>query len=1007
VAPSSAEGWFKAVRSACSARIWSRGVELVRGRGVVEARASGDPLEADEIVVRVREPGRPVAATATLYPLDEEWDCDCGSAGDACEHVAAAAIALRRAREKGEALPQQSSRTAQLSYRLTRDGQRLALERFLVWSDGREQRLESSLASLVAGAEGAAAAASIAPTQGDLAIERILAARRLRSLPLDVLETLLPLLADAQDIRLEGRRVAVDTDEVLPHGVVEDCRRGFRLTMARDERVDQVVIAGLVLCRPDDPPEQAPSDPDVGEPIEGVLRPVGATSLGGLALERLPSERVFGPEAVAELVTEVLPALAQTIAIDVRSSTLPRGTCQLEVRSVLEVEQQGEVLSVLPLIVYGDPPCARVDGDRLVHLRGPIVERDPRAERREAARLLARLDLVPGRRARYQGPDACAMAARLRRWSGQVAGTAHRDRYPVGPLEPAFDPAHPTQLLRFAAPADPESRGEREALEATAESVVRAWQEGAAVVTLEGGGWAPLPADWLAQHGHRVADLLAARGPDGELVPCGRAVLLALCDALDHPRPADLAELFPLVDGFDGIEPARLPADLQGTLRSYQQTGVGWLQFLRRASLGAILADDMGLGKTLQAMCVFEGRTLVVCPTSVVHNWEQELGRFRPELSIRTYRGPNRSLDPSADVTLTSYALLRLDVDELSAVAWDAVVLDEAQAIKNPESQVAQAACRLDASFRIALSGTPVENRLDELWSLCHFTNPGLLGGRRDFRDRYAGPIADGQPGAAERLRARIRPVVLRRTKAQVAPELPPRSEAVLLCELDDVEREVYDAVRLATKRDVVAQLEAGGSVLAALEALLRLRQAACHADLVPGQHASRSAKVDRLLLALDQLVAGGHKALVFSQWTSLLDRVEPHLDQGDIDFVRLDGSTRDRQGVVDAFQDAAGPPVMLLSLKAGGTGLNLTAADHVFLLDPWWNPAVEEQAADRAHRIGQDRPVMIYRLVAKDTVEEGILLLQEQKRALADAALGEADQAGGLTRDDLLALLA
>jgi SNF2 family DNA or RNA helicase len=247
---------------------------------------------------------------------------------------------------------------------------------------------------------------------------------------------------------------------------------------------------------------------------------------------------------------------------------------------------------------------------------------------------------------------------------------------------------------------------------------------------------------------------------------------------------------------------------------------------------------------------------------------------------------------------------------------------------------------------------------------------------------------------------------VLRRTKAQVAPELPPRSEAVMLCELGETEREIYDAVRAATKRQVVQQLEAGGNVLAALEALLRLRQAACHPDLVPGQHADRSAKVERLLLALDQIVAGGHKALVFSQWTSLLDRVEPHLDEAGIPFTRLDGSTRDRQGVVASFQDSEGPPVMLLSLKAGGTGLNLTAADHVFLLDPWWNPAVEEQAADRAHRIGQDRPVMIYRLVAKDTVEERILLLQDQKRALAEAALGGADQAGGLTREDLLALL-
>ena len=237
-------------------------------------------------------------------------------------------------------------------------------------------------------------------------------------------------------------------------------------------------------------------------------------------------------------------------------------------------------------------------------------------------------------------------------------------------------------------------------------------------------------------------------------------------------------------------------------------------------------------------------------------------------------------------------------------------------------------------------------------------------------------------------------------------PDLPPRMDHVLHVALDDEERAVYDAVRVATKKDVAAKLAEGGGVLAALEALLRLRQAACHSQLVPGQSAESSSKIERLLEALEEAAADGHKALVFSQWTSLLDLVEPHLQTAGIRFTRLDGSTRDRGGVVSEFQSDDGPPVMLVSLKAGGTGLNLTAADHVFLLDPWWNPAVEEQAAGRAHRIGQERPVMVHRLVAKDTVEERILALQEKKRNLADVALGEADHAGGITKEELLALL-
>ena len=441
-------------------------------------------------------------------------------------------------------------------------------------------------------------------------------------------------------------------------------------------------------------------------------------------------------------------------------------------------------------------------------------------------------------------------------------------------------------------------------------------------------------------------------------------------------------------------------------MRSYQVRGVDWLILLRELELGALLADDMGLGKTVQALCAIQGPTLIVCPTSVLFNWAEEMQRFRPGLSFSLYHGAGRKLDGKAEVTLTSYAILRLDIDILSERSWQTVVLDEAQNIKNSDSQVARAAYRLNAKFRVALTGTPVENRLEELWSQFHFLNPGLLGGRTHFRNRYARPIAEGDPNSAALLRERIRPFLMRRKKQEVAPELPRLTELVLHCELSDEERAVYNAVRAATVEQVVAQLSEGGNVLAALEALLRLRQAACHVSLVPGQQATGSSKLELLLTRLEQAMADGHKALVFSQWTSLLDLVEPQLNQGEIPFVRLDGSTRDRGSVVKQFQSEDGPPVMLVSLKAGGTGLNLTAADHVFLLDPWWNPAVEDQAAARSHRIGQTRPVVVHRLVARDTVEEGILELHARKRALSEVVLGSTDEAQGLTREDLLALL-
>jgi SNF2 family DNA or RNA helicase len=469
----------------------------------------------------------------------------------------------------------------------------------------------------------------------------------------------------------------------------------------------------------------------------------------------------------------------------------------------------------------------------------------------------------------------------------------------------------------------------------------------------------------------------------------------------------ELERFAPLLSA-GALPEAQLPSDLTAELRGYQRRGVDWLCFLRDAGFGALLADDMGLGKTLQTICALSGKSLVVCPTSVIHNWLAEIARFRPGLTAARYHGAGRKLDDNAAVIVTSYAVMRNDIELLAQQRWACVVLDESQTIKNPDSQVARAVYRLEAAFRVTLSGTPVENRLEELWSQMHFVNPGLLGGRDDFRARFADPIESGTPGAAARLRTRIRPFLLRRLKSEVASELPPRTDIVLYCELEPDEREVYSTVLAATRSDVMRELDRGGNVLAALEALLRLRQAACDRALLPGQapELPASSKVRRLLAALEELCLAGHRALVFSQWTSLMDRIEPELRAASIAFERLDGATRDRAGVVRRFQDRDGPPVLLASLKAGGTGLNLTAADHVFLLDPWWNPAAEDQAADRAHRIGQDRPVMVHRLVTKDTVEERVLELQAHKRGLADAALGEADRATRLTRQDVLALL-
>lgn len=967
---------FEAVRQACAPREWSRGVELSRGGAVIVEQA-----RHDEVVLRISTRAGMTSPTVTLWPEDKDWSCDCAGQAEVCAHVAAAVIALHHAPSAGQTRPSPRSAVGRLRYCFTRTPGGLVFERAIV-QEGRVRILEGTLPALAAAEQSGVV---LVTTQADLAVELALGPRRRGRLPREVMPKLFVALARCADVRLDNVPIQISATPVGLRGCVVDEADGFQLSVEPEAPITEIFANGVALC---------------GDTLRVIKEP----NLTVRERAELTAGRFFAASAALELVTEVLPALSKRLPIAIRTSRLPQ-LVSLPPRIVLEVHRTGETLTVLPTLVYGDPPTARVDSGRLVHLGGAIPRRDEVAEQHLVQHLRRTLGLLPGHRAQFTGADAARLAARLQAWQGEIRGTDHTTFVVTAPLVPRLRLEAGAFDLWFALPGDtPASLSSPRRMAASA--VLQAWQQGETLVPLSADVWSPLPLSWLQRFGHHVADLLAARAANGALPRALIPDLVRLCDALEQPRPPEFASLRTLLEDFNGLPQAALPADLAATLRPYQQRGVNWLAFLRQAGLGALLADDMGLGKTLQAICVLTGRTLVVTPTSVLHHWADELRRFRPGLRVALYHGPQRALDASADVILTTYAILRLDADTLARDTWDTVVLDEAQAIKNPDSQVARAAYALPAHFRIALTGTPVENRLDELWSQFHFLNRGLLGGREDFQERYARPIADGRPGAAERLRERLKPFVLRRRKRDVAPELPPRTDVVLRCILSDSERAVYDAVRAATLAQVVALLDAGGSVLAALEALLRLRQACCHPGLLPGQTASTSTKIALLLECLEDAVADGHKALVFSQWTALLDRIEPHLRAAGMAFTRLDGSTRDRARVVHHFQDEAGPPVMLVSLRAGGLGLHLTAADHIFLLDPWWNPAVEEQAADRAHRLGQTRPVLVYRLVAQATIEERILALQDSKRALAGAALDGADRATAITREELLALL-
>jgi superfamily II DNA or RNA helicase len=486
---------------------------------------------------------------------------------------------------------------------------------------------------------------------------------------------------------------------------------------------------------------------------------------------------------------------------------------------------------------------------------------------------------------------------------------------------------------------------------------------------------------------------------------------------------AQLSAIRARVRTFRGLPNLPAPADLSATLRPYQHEGFEFLSWTTSLGLGAILADDMGLGKTVQALAWLlherakagpdAGPALVVCPASVVHNWLREASRFSPglraiALESGTARHALRERASEYDLLVTNYTLLRRDAAMWRELPLFAAILDEAQNIKNPAAAVTRAALSLQAKYRMALTGTPLENRALDLWSIASFVNPGHLGSQRTFVERYDGP--DAPPHVRQLLSARLRPILLRRLKSQVAQELPPRIEERQDCEMTPGQRKLYLA-ELTRARQLVRGLsdEEGGlqaKRFEVLASLTRLRQICCHPALAGGKRALGSGKFDALFELLDELLAEGHKVLLFSQFVQCLELLREDLKEKNIPYHWLTGETTNRGSVVEAFEKDERPCVFLLSLKAGGTGLNLTAASHVVLFDPWWNPAVEAQAIDRTHRIGQTRTVIAFRMLTQNTVEERIFELQQRKSELARGILGEESFARSITRTDLEHLL-
>jgi superfamily II DNA or RNA helicase len=492
------------------------------------------------------------------------------------------------------------------------------------------------------------------------------------------------------------------------------------------------------------------------------------------------------------------------------------------------------------------------------------------------------------------------------------------------------------------------------------------------------------------------------------------------------------SEMIQRIEAAKKLKP-KLPKGFNAELRHYQREGFDWMSRLSAWGAGGVLADDMGLGKTVQTLGVLlqrskDGPALVVAPTSVAENWMREAQRFAPNLCPVLYRDHDRDMVVEQagpfDVVVTSYALLQRDIKRFSQRSWHTLILDEAQFIKNSATKTARAAREIQADWRLALSGTPLENHLGELWSLMRTVVPGLFGSWESFRTRFAEPIEKHQDAEKRKGLARlIQPFVLRRTKDNVLKELPARTELNLFAEMSGLERKRYDAARLQALQELEGvelveeagkgsprakgKEKAGQERLRVLAWLTRLRQLSCHPRLVDAQWRGNSAKLNLFLETIKELREGGHRALVFSQFVQHLQLVREALDERKIKYQYLDGSTpaKERQVRVDAFQAGEGE-LFLISLKAGGTGLNLTAANYVIHLDPWWNPAVEDQATDRAHRIGQEKPVTVLRLIARDTIEEQILELHADKRELVANVLEGTDRAGRMSTSELVSLI-
>ena len=841
------------------------------------------------------------------------------------------------------------------------------------------------------------------------------------------------------DAGFELLRLMVATDRALwrvPHG------RTLRWGPARDIALQWCTGADgaqRLACMPADRLDQIAQDLIVGV-SPGAYLDLATGECGpirlpfDLALLRRHWHRpALAPEDVAGVIDWLASQpdagrFPRPLALQLRPQRLVtlQGhlTLHRDLRAVLHFAYNGRLIAADAIGAHS-PTVRHYDG--VVHEIG----RDPDAEhalRRELVEVMGETPRSPDAWLRFMGSGIPAL--RARGWTVDIDGDFPYRLAPVADWYADLAVARRADWFDLQLGIVVDGRPVNllpalvDYLQATGESPAAAslLDREHLFVLLDDGRHLPVPTQRL----RRIADTLvelferdALNDRHALSLPHHQAARLALlldeAGAAEAPvlRTGD-ASLHGLLDAlreFSGIQPLPGPPECRATLRDYQRAGLGWLQYLRRHRLGGILADDMGLGKTLQTLAHLaleksEGRlrkpVLIIAPVSVIGNWQLEARRFTPGLASVILHGARRKRLYAGlgefDVIIAGYPALLFDAEALLAREYSFLILDEAQMIKNPHAQVSQAARMLRADHRLCLTGTPMENHLGDLWSLCDFVQPGLLGSERAFQRLYRTPIEKAaDTRRADALRRRIAPFLIRRTKDAVARELPAKTEIVESIVLDERQRDVYDGIRLSLHRRVRETIEQHGlarSRITLLDALLKLRQVCCDPRLLGAAAPAPpvpSAKLDWLATALPELIADGRRILLFSQFTSMLRLIESVVDSLSIPYCLLTGNTQGRPAVIERFQSGE-VPLFLVSLKAGGAGLNLTAADTVIHYDPWWNPAVEHQATDRAHRIGQARPVFVYKLIAQGTVEEKILQLQADKHALVGRLYAAAD---------------